>query len=92
MQTQNWDYLHVVFEQGRPRYVNDQEIPNWQQGPALFDAVNHLFRNGWELVDYRFAPISSWLAYRRDSGKWVVHYGVRACAPGFSHHFRPPKR
>lgn len=49
MQKQNWDYLHIVCEEGCPRYVNGQEIPNWQQGPTLWEAVCHLFRKGREL-------------------------------------------
>jgi hypothetical protein len=71
----NWDYLHLVCEEGRPRYVNGQEIPNWQQGPTLFEAVNHLFLNGWELVDNPFTHIALWYAYR----------------PGIPHHFRRRK-
>ena len=42
MQEQNWDYLFMRSEDGRPRYINGQEIPNWQEGPALSDAVKHL--------------------------------------------------
>lgn len=72
---QNWDYLHVVCEEGRPRYINGQEIPNWQQGPTLFEAVNHLFLKGWELVDNPFIPLPLWFAYR----------------PGIPHRFRRRK-
>ena len=50
---QNWDYLHLVCEEGRPRYVNGQEIPNWQQGPTVSEAVFHLGQKGWILLfDY----------------------------------------
>ena len=75
MQKQNWDYLHIVCDAGRPRYVNGREIPNWQEGPTLFEAVNHLFLKGWELVDnpFRFNPL--WSAYR----------------PGIPHRFRRPR-
>ena len=76
MQQKNWDYLHIVCEEGRPRYVNRQEIPNWQQGPALWEVVNYLFRKGWELVDDPSTPNSL----------------VRAYHPGISHHFRRPKK
>ena len=76
MQRQKWDYLHIVSEEGRPRYVNGQEIPNWQKGPSLFEAVNHLFIKGWELVDNPFIPNSLWRAYH----------------PGTPHHFRRPRK
>ena len=84
MQKQNWDYLHIVCEEGRPRYVNGQEIPNWQQGPTLWEAVRHLFRMGWELVDNPLTPISSyWLAYQR----WLDYQWEE-----IPHHFRRPKK
>jgi hypothetical protein len=61
---EKWDYLHIVCDEGLPRHVNGQEIPNWQQGPTLFEAVNYLFRKGWELIDNAFARNPLWLAYR----------------------------
>lgn len=61
---EKWNYLHIVCEEGLPRYVNGQEIPNWQHGPTLFEAVNYLFRKGWELVDNPFARNPLWQAYR----------------------------
>ena len=64
MQEQSWDYLHIVFEDGRPRYVNGKEIPNWQQGPTVFHAVNYLLWNGWELVDNPLVVMPLWKAYR----------------------------
>ena len=53
---QNWDYLHIVVDYegnnfpGRPRYVNGQELPNWQQGATIFDVMNWLGWRGWESV------------------------------------------
>ena len=76
MQEQNWDYLHIVCEEGRPRYVNGKEIPNWEQGPTLFHAVNYLFQKGWELVDTPLGLNPLWRAYR----------------PEIPHRFRRPKR
>jgi hypothetical protein len=52
MQKQNWVYLFVRGEEGRPRYVNGQEIPNWKEGPNLLGAMNHLIGKGWELVSH----------------------------------------
>jgi len=76
MQEQSWDYLRIVCEDGRPRYVNGKEIPNWQQGPILFHAVNYLFRKGWELVDNPLGLNPLWRAYH----------------PAIPHHFRRPKK
>jgi hypothetical protein len=50
MLKRNSDYLDILCEEGHPRYVNGQEIPNWQQGPTILGAVNHLAWKGWELV------------------------------------------
>jgi hypothetical protein len=76
MQKQNWEYLHIVCDAGQPRYVNRQEIPNWQRGPTLFEVVNFLVRKDWELIDNPFAPNPVWLAYR----------------PAIPHHFRRFKK
>jgi hypothetical protein len=51
MQEQNRNHLPIVCEKGCPRFANQHKIPNWKQGPTLFEAVNHLFRSGWELVN-----------------------------------------
>lgn len=50
MQEQNWDSLFVRSEDGRPRYINGKEIPNWQDGPTLPEAVKHLIWKGWKPV------------------------------------------
>jgi hypothetical protein len=53
---QKWDYLHIVVDYednnvlGRPRYVNGQEMPNWEQGANIFSVMNTLGWKGWELV------------------------------------------
>jgi hypothetical protein len=50
MLKQNWDWLVILCEEKLPRYVNGKEIPNWQQGPNLWEVVNYLGWQGWELV------------------------------------------
>jgi hypothetical protein len=45
----------IRCEEKRPRYINSQEIPNWQQGPTISEAVNYLARNGWLLLSDHFA-------------------------------------
>ena len=41
--------LVIRCEEKHPRYINGQEIPNWQQGPSVWEAVNYLAQNGWLL-------------------------------------------
>ena len=47
--------LVMRCQEKRPRYINSQEIPNWQQGPTVSEAVNYLARNGWLLCSDQFA-------------------------------------
>jgi len=56
---QKWDYLYIVvdyesnylgFPLGRPRSVNGQELPNWEQGEPIFSVMNTLGWKGWDLV------------------------------------------
>jgi hypothetical protein len=51
----NRDRLIIDCEEGRPRVVNGQEIPNWQQGPKILGTVQRLGWKGWELVSDRSA-------------------------------------
>ncbi|MDQ2691052.1 MAG: hypothetical protein M3Y68_03380 [Chloroflexota bacterium] len=57
---QNWDYLHIVVDYegnnffGRPRYVNGQELPNWEQGENILSVMNTLGWKGWERVPNTF--------------------------------------
>ena len=45
----NRGWLVIVCEEKRPRYINGKEIPNWQQGPTVSEAVNYLACKGWML-------------------------------------------
>ena len=55
---QKWDYLFIVVDHahgtfgGRPRYVNGQELPNWEQGESIFGVMNQLQWKGWEPVPW----------------------------------------
>ena len=48
---QKWDYLYIVVDYegnnylGRPRYLNGQELPNWEQGETILSVINKL---GWK--------------------------------------------
>lgn len=50
MPKQNWDWLVILCEEKRPRYINGEEVPNWQQGPNLWEVVTYLGCKGWELI------------------------------------------
>jgi hypothetical protein len=55
---QKWNYLFIEVDDvqgtfgGRPRYVNGQELPDWKQGPHIFEVMNHLKWQGWEAVPF----------------------------------------
>ncbi len=56
----NWNRLVLLCEEKHPRYLNDQEIPNWRQGPTVAEAVNYLACKGWLL----FSDTSAlWMGY-----------------------------
>jgi hypothetical protein len=52
---QKWEYLFVftaITSDGgefRPRFANDQELGDWQEGPTMYDYANRLGESGWEL-------------------------------------------
>ena len=52
---QKWEYLFVFADitsdggEFRPRFVNDEELNDWQAGPAMYDYANRLGESGWEL-------------------------------------------
>ena len=51
---QKWEYLFVVGRIGKKGWVayaeNGKEIPDWKNGPALYEYVNRLGEAGWELT------------------------------------------
>ena len=55
----NLGWLVIQGDGKRPRSINGQEIPNWQQGPSISEVVNYLARNGWRLFSDHSAL---WLA------------------------------
>jgi hypothetical protein len=34
----------------KPRFVDGQELPNWQDGPEMVDYITHLVQEGWNLT------------------------------------------
>jgi hypothetical protein len=47
----NRSWLTVLCEERRPRYIEGKEIPNWQQGPTLWETVIYLGTKGWMLLN-----------------------------------------
>jgi hypothetical protein len=48
-----WEYMEVVFRDYggyRPRYVNGQEQPAWKRAPVIYEYLNQVGAEGWELV------------------------------------------
>ncbi len=45
---QKWEYLTVQLEEGKIRYANGRELPNWKRGPYYYDVLNQYGDQGWE--------------------------------------------
>lgn len=50
-----WEYVFIscVFHEDdwRPRWVNGEEIENWQEGDSIYQISNKLGEERWELVN-----------------------------------------
>jgi len=50
-----WEYLFVSSEVSRdhwrPKYLNGDLIPDWEQQPVIHDYCNQLGAQEWELVN-----------------------------------------
>ncbi len=48
----------------RPRYLNDEQLPEWENGPTMVEYLNHMSKQGWRLVtqlrgqEYVFEPLN----------------------------------
>ncbi len=51
---QTWEYVVITcsqdFNNYRPTYYNNSELPNWKKNPSMPDYLNDLGKEGWELV------------------------------------------
>jgi hypothetical protein len=48
-----WEYVEIVFcnHRGfRPRTINGKEARNWKKTPLIYEYLNHLGAQGWELA------------------------------------------
>jgi hypothetical protein len=57
---QKWEYLFVdALGDGkvlRPFCMNGQELRDWKKGANLYDFVNQLGEQGWELIAAPYTP------------------------------------
>ena len=68
----NLGRLVILCEEKRPRYINDQEIPNWQQGPSISAAVNYISEALNYLACRGWMPFSETSALRLGHGKLTL--------------------
>lgn len=51
---QQWEYVFVTCEYAnddwQPRFVNGEELRDWQDGPPMYAFTNEMGAHGWELV------------------------------------------
>ena len=50
---QQWEYQEVIFRDYggfRARYVNGEELAGWKDGPIIYEYLNQLGADGWELA------------------------------------------
>ncbi len=40
----------LVEQMIKPRFVDGQELPQWQDGPEMVDYITHLKDEGWNLT------------------------------------------
>jgi hypothetical protein len=63
-----WEYLFLtlarepggLFRKGgswKVKYVNGEELANWNDGPAFYDYCNQLGEEGWEIVGFSQSPV-----------------------------------
>jgi len=48
-----WEYVEIVFYDHygfRPRFISGLESRNWKKAPLIYDYLNYLGEQGWELA------------------------------------------
>lgn len=64
---QKWEYLFIVAghanETWKAVIVNGKEIKDWKNGSPLYDFINKMGDEGWELVSMNYSPIFTQTAY-----------------------------
>lgn len=52
-QQQQWEYMEVIFRDYggyRPRFINGEEQFSWKQAPVIYEYMNQVGEQGWELT------------------------------------------
>ena len=83
-----WEYMTVIAahdageeSEWRPVRLDGEELKDWQAGPTLYDFINELGRDGWELVSEWQMDISpdeweyNWLWADKDFKKMKLESG-----------------
>jgi hypothetical protein len=65
---QKWEYTFVDCEDKnnawRPRYVNHQELEDWENGSTMIEFSNQLGEQGWELASSNLAMGFMWAEFK----------------------------
>ena len=65
----NWEYMIVSpYDAGgqlRPWKVNGSELTDWRRGPSIYEYINRLGGQGWELVMTREGDFYSEMVFKR---------------------------
>lgn len=65
-----WEYVFVTCDYAnddwQPRYVNGEELRDWENGPPMYTFCNEMGNHGWEMVTLALTTTSqgSTLDYR----------------------------
>ncbi|MBA2681365.1 MAG: hypothetical protein H0U76_23565 [Ktedonobacteraceae bacterium] len=50
----SWSTSHISV--WKPRYIGDEELSDWKNGPDLPTYCNQMSTNGWEVVSHCYDP------------------------------------
>ncbi len=64
---QKWEYIFIVAGRANETWkaviVNGKEIKDWKNSAPLYDYINKMGDEGWELVSMNYSPIFTQTAY-----------------------------
>ena len=66
-----WKYMYVTCnwndpeKKWRTRYINGNELPDWTNGPTLYQVSDDLGEKGWELTGYHASDVVVRLVFKR---------------------------
>ena len=54
---QKWEYIFLTAtwnEGWKVELVNGETVEDWQDGPSMFDYVNELGQQGWDMISWQY--------------------------------------